>query len=307
MQNGYNAEVWPIAGGDELWSILGDSPRGEDVTHIVIAAFFIPTDYIARLAFTFPHIKFVINSHSNVGFLQSEPAAITKLRETIDLQTESRNVFAGGNSERFTTAIRIAYGECIFLPNLYFLHGNESAPKVTWSGTHLRIGCFGASRVQKNFSTAIVAAIEVAKQLRTTTEIWINTGRDDGNGSVVYRAALAWTHGLHDVKLLELPWQTWAQFRSLVATMDVLIQPSYSETFSQVAADACAAGVPTVGGSAIEWLPKNWQANTDDATDIAEHVRHVLLDPHAGETALRALKQRNHQMLPYWKEFLCNN
>ena len=303
MQDGIAAEVWPIAGGDELWKILC-THKGAGVTHIVIAAFFIPTDYLARLAFEFPNIKFVVNSHSNVGFLQSEPAAISKLRETIELQTESRNVFAGGNCDRFAKAIRIAYGECLFLPNLYFLHGNELATRVTWSGTHLRIGCFGASRVQKNFSTAIVAAIEVAKQMRVTTEIWINTGRDDANGSVVYRAARAWTDGLHDIRLMELPWQTWANFRTFVSTMDVLIQPSYSETFSQVAADACAAGVPTVGGPAIEWLPPSWQANTDDATEIAERVRHVLLDPHASQLGLASLVKRNHESLVHWRHFL---
>lgn len=303
MQEHYAAEVWPISGGDELWGILSTS-RARGVTHIVIAAFFIPTDYLARLAFAFPDIKFVVNSHSNVGFLQSEPAAITKLRETIELQTESRNVFASGNCDRFSNAIRIAYGECLFLPNLYYLHGNEAPTKVTWGGTHLRIGCFGASRVQKNFSTAVVAAIEVGRQMRATTEIWINTGRDDANGSVVNRAAHAWTDGLHDIRLMELPWQTWANFRNFVTTMDVLIQPSYSETFSQVAADACSAGVPTIGGSAIEWLPPSWQADTDDATAIAERARHVLLDPHASHLGLASLIKRNHDALLHWKKFL---
>lgn len=306
-QHGYNSEVWPIAGGDDLWAQLyRDRQSGRDpITHVVIGALFIPTDYVARLAFNYPDTKFVINSHSNVGFLQSEPAAITKFRETIDLQTESRNVFAGGNSARFVRSMQVAYGHCLLLPNLYYLSGNESSAASHWkSGSHLRVGCFGASRVQKNFSTAIVAAICAANQLQVPIEIWINTGRDDSNGNVVYRAAKAWTEGTPNVTLKELPWAEWAKFRTQLKALHMLVQPSYSETFSQVAADACAAGIPTIAGPAIEWLPYSWQADPDDALSIAEKMRQVLHDPFAAQIGMQALRDRNEASLPFWRGFL---
>lgn len=305
MQEGYRAEVWPIAGGDDLWSRL--HKHGHDITHVVIAAFFIPTDYLAKLAFAYPNIKFAVNSHSNIGFLQAEPEAIVKMRQTIDLQMESRNVFAAGNSDNFVSAMRLNYGHCLLLPNLYFLHGHEETPRVTWNGGLLRLGCFGASRVQKNVSTAVEAAVAVSKMLKAQTEIWINTGRDDNNGSVVLRAAKAWTDCMPGITLKELPWQNWAEFRRVVETMHCLIQPSYTETFSQVSADACAVGVPTISGYAIDWLPSEWEANTDNALDIAIHVRHALLDPHAGETGLKALKKRNRETLPLWEQFLAHH
>lgn len=306
-QNGYASEVWPIAGGDELWSLLfKDQKAGNDpVTHVVIGALFIPTDYIARLAFNFPTTNFVINSHSNVGFLQSEPAAITKFRETIDLQTESKNVFASGNSNRFVRAMQVAYGHCMLLPNLYYLSGAERAAASVWRpGCTLRVGCFGASRVQKNFSTAIVAAICAANQLQVPVEIWINTGRDDANGNVVYRSAQAWTRDLPNVTLRELPWADWAHFRTHLKALHMLIQPSYSETFSQVAADACAAGIATIAGPAIEWLPKSWQAEPDDALAIAEKIRQILHDPLAAQLGRQALRDRNDSALPFWRGFL---
>jgi hypothetical protein len=301
MQHGYQAEVWPITGGDELWFLLS---KHKGVTHIVIAAFFIPTDYLAKLAFAFPDIKFAVNSHSNVGFLQAEPEAITKFRETVSLQVESRNVFASGNSQNFVHAMRVSFGHCLLLPNLYFLHGHEGTLKPLWNGGVLRLGCFGALRVQKNISTAVVAAIEIARQLKAITQIWINVGRDDNTGDVVIRAARAWTNDLPGITLNELPWQNWAEFRKTASTMHCLIQPSYSETFSQVSADACAEGVPTISGDAIEWLPSQWKANTDDPSSIAQAVRFVLADHHASALGLQSLKSRNNVSLGFWKEFL---
>ena len=63
--------------------------------------------------------------------------------------------------------------------------------------------------------------------------------------------------------------------------MDLLLQPSYTEGFNMVTADGIAQGVASVVSDAIAWAPKNWQAETDDAIDIANKAVGLLHDPGA--------------------------
>src|SRR5256885_8857503 len=57
-------------------------------------------------------------------------------------------------------------------------------------------------------------------------------------------------------------------FRRLVRAMDIVLQPSYTETFNMVTADAVAEGVPVVVADSIEWVPRWWQARADEPRDI---------------------------------------
>ena len=87
--------------------------------------------------------------------------------------------------------------------------------------------------------------------------------------------------------------------------MNVLAQPSYTETFNNVvAADGIAEGVPSVVGSSIEWVPNYWQANTDDASDIAQVARRLLTDPRAAGDGYTSLKNYVTNGLTAWRQFL---
>lgn len=301
-QNGFKAQALPIFGADDLTKFLHANP---DVTHIVICAFWIATKSMALMAREFPHVKFALNCHSNVGFLQAEPAAINLLREAIDLETGTTNVFASCNNVRLQSILQDMYGRPIqFLPNLYYLHGNEPIHRKPWNGGPLRIGAFGSLRVYKNFSSAIAAAIEISFQLRTQTEIWINSGRDDGTGNIVYRTAQAWTRGLPNVELKSFGWASWPEFKRQVGSMNLLLQPSYTETFNNVTADGIAEGVPSVVSDTIDWCPKSWQASNDDPSDIAGVGRRLIHDIFAARDGYDSLKAYVKAGIPRWEEFL---
>ena len=55
-------------------------------------------------------------------------------------------------------------------------------------------------------------------------------------------------------------------------------------------------GVPVVGTHAIDWLPRRWQADSDDAGDIARVAEYLIKSPHvvrtvaAPSTATRRLR-----------------
>lgn len=306
IQNGYRAEARPVFGGEDLLAFLeAEEQTAHPVTHVLIMAQWIPTKWLAKMARRFPTVKFALNCHSNIGFLAAEPPAITKVREAIDLETGLPNFFACTNNLRCTKSLQQMYGRPVqFLPNLYYLHGEEPIHRPRWNGGVLRIGCFGSLRTYKNFSSAISAAMQIGHMLRNPVEIWINSGRTDGFGNVIYRTARAWTDNVPGVELKELHWASWPEFKRHVGMMNLLLQPSYTETFNNVTADGVAEGVPSVVSDAIDWAPTSWMGSTDDASNIAEVGRKLLYDHHAAKEGYDSLKRYVRDGLHYWSKFL---
>lgn len=305
--NGIYAEAMPVYGADDLAAYIASQESGpRPITHVVICAQWIPVQFLASmLARKFPHITFAQNCHSNVGFLQAEPPAIKLLRDVIDMEATLPNLIASSNNLRLCTALHNMYGKPItHLPNLYFLSGKEPNQRPFYNGGVIRIGCFGSLRVYKNFSTCVAASVELISRLKVQGEIWINSGRNDGAGDVVYRTAKAWTDGLPNVTLKELPWASWADFKRVVGSMNLVMQVSYTETFNNVVADSISNGTPCVVGPSIEWAPKTWIAEPDDSSNCADIARHLLTDPYASSDGYAALQSYISKGLPYWKAFL---
>lgn len=304
IAHGIRSAVWPILTVQELDKKLSDTPA---VTHVVIGAIWIPTQSLAMLSRKYPRITFAINCHSNVGFLQAEPSAIRLLREAMGLEMGVPNFRLAGNSERFCNWVKDTFGvPCSFLPNLYFADEFSTGHSTMWNGGVLRIGVFGATRVYKNITCAVAAALEIAHHSKAETEIWINAGRSDGggNGNVVYKAAVALTENIPGVTLKSYPWSSWPEFRRFVRSMHLLLQPSYTESFNMVTADGTAEGVPSVVSSAIEWAPHNWKADVDNVLDIAQTGRRLLHDPSATRDGLRALHRHNEKGIKTWKDYI---
>jgi len=90
----------------------------------------------------------------------------------------------------------------------------------------------------------------------------------------------------------------------MIGSMNILFQPSYTETFNNVTADGVAEGVPSVVSDAIDWVPKTWIAESDDCTEVASIARQILFDPRAPLEGYQALKNYVAKGLPYWKEFI---
>jgi hypothetical protein len=71
-----------------------------------------------------------------------------------------------------------------------------------------------------------------------------------------------------------------------------------------VTADGIAQGVASVVSDAIFWAPRNWQAETDDACDIANTAVALLHDPTAVQEGVTALEAHNTTALLLWEKFL---
>ncbi len=307
--HGENATVFPVRHNIDIVREIKDYAKkhGRSLTHVVISAPWLSCRDIAAIVEHFPLIHFVVVSHSNVGFLQADPSGIHLLRDYIELSRKFDNLDIGGNSRRFVQWVSEAYGEPAWLlPNMYPVHGHiierffHDVARIVRDG--LRIGSFGAIRPLKNQLTAAAAAIIIGKKLEVPVEFHLSSGREEGGGNTVLNAIQQMTSDLPRFKLVLDGWAGWHEFRENVASMDLLIHPSYTESFNMVTADGVSQGVPTVGSEAIHWLPDSWKADSDNAIEIANVGLRLLND--GPKEGIEALRRHNEKSFENWKSFL---
>ena len=301
QQHGIKTAVWPIINAEDLRRRLTAHPMDS----VIISAPWIPSSHLQALGNDFPNTRFSVNCHSNVGFLQADRNGVKLVREVMELEAGSANIHLAGNSRRFCEWIRFAFSApCAYLPNLYYLN-NELLPiPRPFAGGTLRIGVFGATRPLKNMMSSAGAALEIARSLRAPLELWISAGRAEGGGEAVLGAVKEMLANLPGVSVVLNGWQTWPNFRRTVGTMHLLLQPSYTESFNMVTADGVAEGVPSVVSSAIDWAPKDWKADADDALEIARVGRRLLFDLSAARDGRRALEAYINDGLSSYKQWL---
>jgi hypothetical protein len=147
-KHGIITDVRPILNAQALDDLMTADPS---ITHVVIAAPWIPAIDLQRLTLKYPRVKFAVNCHSNVGFLQADTSGVKLLRQYIELEQGSWNFHVAGNSTKFIVWLRNAFkAPSSYLPNMYYLDYATDAYKPLWNGGTLRIGAFGATRPQKN-------------------------------------------------------------------------------------------------------------------------------------------------------------
>lgn len=301
---GVNVDVWPIVNPEDLVNRL---KCDSSVTHVVVSAPWIPTATWSSIINSFTNVEFVVNCHSNVGFLQADPRGVKLFLECAQLQQGSINFHVAGNSVAFTDWVQKTYSvPCLTLPNLYWLTGHTRLHRDIFHFGHstLRIGAFGAIRPLKNLQTAAAAALALATETRTPIEFWISGGRAEGGGKTVLNAVFEMFHGIPGAKIVENNWQGWPSFRQTLRHMHICFQMSYTESFNMVTADAAAEGVPSVVSGAVDWVPTHWEAHFDDAVDIARVARTLLTDVNAARDGLRAIEDHNHDSIPSWMKFV---
>lgn len=294
----------PVPNGEYLWAKLAGDWRC--YTHVVMLAPTIDAGFLEKLVRHFPHIQFTVTYHSNVGFLTVDRFAVSSLGAYLALQKACPNFRISVNSLEFKDALQaVPLGDqCVYLPNLYHLPATVSRQRAPWSRAYpLRLGLFGATRILKNPLTAAFAALAIQDALNADVELHVNVGRDEGGGAALtnVRSII----GLdHRVKLVEAPWMEWDDFRRYLYEMDLLLQPSFTESFNNVTADGVACGVASVVSDAIGWTPRDWQAKADSVSAIAEAAVRLIRDASAPQRGWKALRDYNSIGLAVWKEWL---
>jgi hypothetical protein len=300
---GIACEVWPVVDGYELQAKL----QARHVATVVLEAPWMDEIFLGRLLAQFPRTRFVLLCHSNCGFLQADAWSLKMMvDEGVQLQEQYNNFVIAGNSVRFCRAVRVAHRvHCLHLPNLYDLPALPP-PRTQWAGETLRVGVFGATRVQKNLLNAVWAAGAMGSILNVRVIVSINSNRVE-HGDGVRKAILALVKSFAHLDLNEIGWQTSLDFRATVARQHILLSPSYTESHHMVTCDGIAEGVPSVVGPAVHWAPQSFIAEPDDVLDIAWVGCMLLFLPQACSDAFERLEAWNARGIEAWKQLVATN
>ena len=302
-KHGIDTVVYPVRHNVDIVKAIDryNETHRKGLTHVVISAPWLSVHDMKSLLNGFPQINFVVLSHSNVGFLQADPHGVELLRKYQELAEEFPNFKVGGNSKRFVRWMEKAYGlEVVLLPNLYPVE--DAVVKPVWDGIPpLKIGAFGAIRPEKNFMTAAAAALVIQRDLGVPVELHMSAGGEGGENTTA-RAIDQMCEG--KLKVIRHKWEYWDNFIQLVASMDLLLQVSYTESFNMITADGISVGVPSVVSSAIKWAPYFWKADSDDAVEVACVGIDLLFNQSYRSQGLDFLVAHNDESIKLWEKYL---
>jgi len=275
------------------------------ITHVIVSApSWIQPDQFHALCLEFPETEFVQLNHSGCSYLSIDKFGIRNIRQCIDLESSIHNMRVAGNNPRFTKWTSEAFGvETLLLPNLYDTESFVNPIPPRRLGGTLRIGSFGAGRPWKNQLTAAEAAVQLARAMGTKLELYVNSKRPDGGERMIESRAELFD-GLPGCRIIDVPWARWPRFRDISATMHILFQPSFDETFNVVTADGIAEGVPSVTDSSIEWTPQSWWCRPEDPSSIVHVAMELLHHPNAVYEARRQLVQFVNHGIGLWLDYL---
>lgn len=301
-ENGVHAHAFAVRNNVDVvrWIERFNATHEKRLTHVVISAPWLSLHDLKNLVRHFPRIRFIVLSHSNVGFLQADPGGIELFRLYAKLSHRERNLFVGANNRMFTEWFDTVYEErSRVLPNLY---PTRRVKGKVWIGDVLKVGAFGAIRPEKNFMTAAAAALVMRAGLRCPLELHMSSG-GEGCRNTTLRAIEEMVKGLEHVRLVRHHWQYWDEFIALIKRMDLVVQVSYTESFNMITADAISNRVPVVVSEVIRWAPEEWKADADDVIDVADVGVRLLTVPQNYKGS-DALIRHNRKWLERWKEYL---
>jgi hypothetical protein len=301
---GINTTCLSVKNGEDLWTKLNDECKS--YTHVVMCAPFIDAGFLQKLFKNFPDKKFVITYHSNLGFLTTDRFAVSSLELYFNLEKACPNFTISTNCLELSKSIESATNKKFtYLPNLFPVNNKKPKPNYNYNPRldAINIGIFGAMRILKNWLTAGVSAMIIANYYNTKVNLYISSGREENAGSTKenIKSLIALNS---KVTLHETGWRNHKEFLELLKFMDLLLQPSFSETFNNVTAEGITNGVPSVVSDAIVWAPDSWKARSDSATDIAKTGIRLLNNNKSFLTGYSTLEKYVKNSSKIWLKWL---
>jgi hypothetical protein len=262
-------------------------------THVIIEAFWVVPEKFDILRKLHPNVKWIVRNHSKSDFLSHEGGmvgwALDYVKKGITLACNSPE--ATQDFKALAVSVGADPAHVVYLPNYYRVQRPSFSPWMyvwkflRWIGINgtrpvakdgvWNVGCFGAIRPLKNHLHQAMAAIKAAEHFGYKLKFHINANRVEGKAEPILNSVrqLFARHPQHE--LVELGWMNHDEFTKLVATMDLVMQVSNSETFNIVAADAVAHHVPVLVSDEIPWLDGEYDANPNSVIEMTVRLLHV--------------------------------
>lgn len=282
-------------------------------THVIIEALWVTPAKFGVLKALHPDVEWIVRLHSNAPFLAQEGTAMDWIQGYIN-----RGVIVAANHRRLFEELRHLHrqhGDDIWLlPNYYPIKDGHPifSPKVRdfkrELGCHdpvVDIGCFGAIRPLKNHLAQAIAAIRYADENLAHLNFHINTSRLERQGEPILTNLRSLFGTTRHHSLVEHNWLDHDDFLDLVATMDAVMQVSFSETFNIVTADAVSQGVPVVTSDSIDWVSPAFHADPTDSGNIKDKLYRGLGSTHGPWLNQRRLREYDRASEKLWLSHLC--
>lgn len=230
---------------------------------VILEALWVTPTKMAELRTMFPDVRIVVRVNSEIPFLASEGIGVQWIDAFMKLGVD---IAFNSNQAQDDFAV---LGPSTYLPNYYPMRKlrHTLAP-----ASYLRVGCFGAMRPLKNQVEQAFAAVHWANRVGKPLHFHMNEAPPNQDSNAILKSVRAVIEGTGNTLILH-PWLDHEAFLNLVASMDLCLQVSFSESFNLTAADAVSMGVPLVGSSAVRWLPERSQAETGSTRSIVEAIK----------------------------------
>jgi glycosyltransferase involved in cell wall biosynthesis len=259
---------------------------------VIIEALWVVPEKFEILQKLHPKVTWIIRTHSDVAFLATEGMSLDWINRYLDYKNLvlAPNSIKGYNDIMFI--IKHKYGHLpnyheyedrvVYLPNFYNVDSiNELDLPFREDATNssqIDIGCFGAIRPLKNQLNQAIAACKFADQIGKNLNFHINGTRLEGEkgtaNAVLKNIRQLFLHSPKH-RLIEHDWMPHSEFLRLLASIDLGMQVSFTETFNIVTADMISVGVPMVVSKEIYWMPYYTKAETTDVNNIVRHMHLV--------------------------------
>jgi glycosyltransferase involved in cell wall biosynthesis len=255
-------------------------------TTVIIEALWVIPAKFEILRLRHPTVQWVIRSHSELPFGAGEGITM----QWFFGYMQQANVSVAFNTRRTTEEFRLlcslanpkfkardVKNKVWYLPNYYPVTGPIEPYHLIQGGT-LKVGCFGAIRPLKNQLIQAVAAISFAENNGYKLEFHVNGSRVEGNASSHKKNLLSLFANLPKDRfsLVQHDWLSHKEFSTLVRSMDIGLQVSFTESFNIVAADFVNAGIPVVVSSEISWVSPFFYADCTSSDSIEDVMGKAL-------------------------------
>ena len=267
-------------------------------THVIIEAFWVVPEKFDVLKPLHPTVRWIVRNHSEMPFLANEGIAfgwsLDYMRRGVEVMSNA------GRAQHDLAVVAVANG----LPESLSTYGPNVYPDPDHGDMRPRmphepfdVGCFGAIRPLKNHISQAIGALLFADAQGVRLRFHINGTRIEGNGDPILKNLRSIFADAPRAELVEHSWLSHDAFLGLVASMDIVTQVSFTETFNIVAADAAAESVPVVVSREVPWIGRYAWADPNDTRDIADTMADIYASP-----LLPRLHQQRRDLMAYVRE-----
>lgn len=269
---------------------------------VIIEALYVIPSKLKELTELYPNIKFVVRAHSIFVFLSGEGCAFSWLFDYI----KNPKVQVSFNHLTFSKDMNELGCKNVYLPNIYVQDEQIDRRYNKFHDSIINIGNFGHLRILKNNLHQAMAAIKFADSISKKLRFHINAHIDDGSTNNVLKNLIAlFDNSKHE--LVQHDWMPHKEFCRLVATMDVGMCVSLSESFCITAADFVNLNVPIIASKEIKFISRLFQCDNNTESMIrAIYVAYYGDKVNLQYLNKRLLDKHNQNAILEWRNFVSN-